>query len=93
MDRARAGNHPALSLQRVSKGAKDAAAGGWQPTTEDRRSVGPIAPGIRCDHARQKGGQGWTTWRVRDTNKGPVVWHAKHALIYIADEQRLPHGP
>lgn len=33
------------------------------------------------------------TWRIKDTQKGPLVWHVKHVLIYIKDEHGLPEGP
>jgi len=50
-------------------------------------------PALAVIMRSKQGGQDWATWRVKDTNKGPVVWHAKHALIYIPDERRLPDGP
>jgi SRSO17 transposase len=37
--------------------------------------------------------QPWRTWRIKDTHKGPLVWHVKHALVHIKDEQGLPEGP
>jgi SRSO17 transposase len=37
--------------------------------------------------------QPWQTWRIKDTQKGPLVWHVKHMLIHIKDEQGLPEGP
>jgi SRSO17 transposase len=37
--------------------------------------------------------QRWQTWRIKDTQKGPLVWHVKHALVHIKDEQGLPEGP
>lgn len=37
--------------------------------------------------------QPWQTWRIKNTEKGPLVWRVKHALIYIKDEQGLPEGP
>lgn len=37
--------------------------------------------------------QPWQTWRIKDTQKGPLVWRVKHALVYIKDEQGLPQGP
>jgi len=37
--------------------------------------------------------QAWQTWRIKDTQKGPLVWHVKHVLIHIQDEQGLPEGP
>ena len=37
--------------------------------------------------------QAWKTWRIKDTQKGPLVWHVKHVLVHIKDEQGLPEGP
>jgi SRSO17 transposase len=37
--------------------------------------------------------QPWQTWRVKDTEKGPLVWRVKHAMVWIKDEQGLPEGP
>lgn len=37
--------------------------------------------------------QRWQTWRIKETHKGPLVWHVKHVLIHIKDEQELPTGP
>jgi SRSO17 transposase len=37
--------------------------------------------------------QAWQTWRIKDTQKGPLVWRVKHALIHVKDEQGLPEGP
>lgn len=32
----------------------------------------------------------WETWRVKDSQKGPVVWKVKHTLISVKDEEGLP---
>ena len=37
--------------------------------------------------------QAWTTWRIKETQKGPLVWHVKHALVHVQDEGGLPEGP
>lgn len=37
--------------------------------------------------------QPWQTWRIKNTEKGPLVWRVKHAMIQIKDEQGLPEGP
>lgn len=37
--------------------------------------------------------QPWQTWRIKETQKGPLVWHIKHVLVHIKDEQGLPEGP
>ena len=34
--------------------------------------------------------QPWQTWRVKDGNKGPVVWECKQALFTVKDENELP---
>lgn len=34
--------------------------------------------------------QAWQTWRIKDGQKGPIVWDVKHALIYPKDERGLP---
>lgn len=38
--------------------------------------------------------QAWERWRVKDGEKGPMIWEVKHVLIYVKDEQGLPEsGP
>lgn len=37
--------------------------------------------------------QAWQTWRIKDTQKGPLVWRVKHVLVHVKDEQGLPQGP
>lgn len=32
----------------------------------------------------------WQRWRVKDGEKGPIVWECKHALFYPKDENGLP---
>jgi SRSO17 transposase len=34
--------------------------------------------------------QPWQRWRVKDGDKGPVVWECKHVLFYPKDENGLP---
>jgi SRSO17 transposase len=34
--------------------------------------------------------QPWQPWRVKDGDKGPMVWECKHTLITIKDENGLP---
>jgi SRSO17 transposase len=34
--------------------------------------------------------QVWTTWRIKDTHKGPLVWEVKHVMLLPKDEQGLP---
>jgi SRSO17 transposase len=43
-------------------------------------------------HPRLKD-QRWQTWRVKDGQKGPMVWKVKHALVFLKDENGLPTGP
>jgi SRSO17 transposase len=37
--------------------------------------------------------QAWQTYRIKDTQKGPLVWEVKHVLVYLKDEQGLPSQP
>lgn len=37
--------------------------------------------------------QAWDVWRVKDGEKGPIVWEVKHTTIFIKDAQGLPVGP
>lgn len=37
--------------------------------------------------------QAWRAYRIKETEKGPLVWRVKHVLIYIRDERGLPEGP
>lgn len=37
--------------------------------------------------------QPWQRWRVKDGEKGPIVWEAKHAPIWIKGPDGLPIGP
>lgn len=34
--------------------------------------------------------QPWQRWRIRDSEKGPMVWECKHAMFYPKDENGLP---
>ena len=34
--------------------------------------------------------QAWVRYRVKDGEKGPMVWEVKHAMITIKDENDLP---
>lgn len=36
--------------------------------------------------------QDWQQWRIKDTQKGPVVWEVKHILVVVKDKRNLP-GP
>jgi SRSO17 transposase len=37
--------------------------------------------------------QPWVGYHVKDGQKGPIVWEAKHAMITIQDEEGLPGMP
>jgi SRSO17 transposase len=37
--------------------------------------------------------QAWEQWRVKDGEKGPLVWEVKHMLIYPKNENGLPDRP
>ena len=37
--------------------------------------------------------QPWQRWRVKDGEKGPLVWEVKHAPIWIKGPDGLPIGP
>lgn len=37
--------------------------------------------------------QDWTRFRVKDTQKGPMVWEAKHVMLVPKDENGLPAEP
>jgi SRSO17 transposase len=37
--------------------------------------------------------QPWERWRVKDGEKGPMVWEVKYTLIYLKEQQGLPSGP
>lgn len=35
----------------------------------------------------------WKRWRVKDGEKGPMVWEVKHTLVYLPDAKGLPGKP
>lgn len=37
--------------------------------------------------------QPWQRWRIRDGEKGPMVWECKHAMFYPKDRNGLPDAP
>lgn len=37
--------------------------------------------------------QPWQRWRVKDGEKGPMIWEVKHLLIYPPDAEGLPGKP
>jgi hypothetical protein len=34
--------------------------------------------------------QAWQRWRIKDGDKGPMVWEIKHVLFYPKDENGMP---
>jgi SRSO17 transposase len=36
--------------------------------------------------------QRWRSYHIKDTQKGPLVWRVKHALVYLKDAEGLPEG-
>lgn len=34
--------------------------------------------------------QPWEMWRIKDSEKGPIVWKVKHVMIHVKDEESLP---
>ena len=34
--------------------------------------------------------QPWEGWRIKNSDKGPIVWNVKHALIYVKNQDGLP---
>jgi SRSO17 transposase len=37
--------------------------------------------------------QSWQRWRIKDGDKGPIIWEVKHALFYPKDEEGMPGEP
>jgi SRSO17 transposase len=37
--------------------------------------------------------QSWKPYRIKDGEKGPMVWEVKHTLLYGKDEQGMPGNP
>jgi SRSO17 transposase len=37
--------------------------------------------------------QPWQRWRVKDGDKGPIIWEVKHVLFYPKDEDGMPGDP
>jgi SRSO17 transposase len=34
--------------------------------------------------------QSWEMWRIKDGDKGPIVWKVKYVLLHVKDEKSLP---
>jgi len=72
-----------------------------RPYHAHRRGRGRSVPRLACGSPRAKAvaelmddpavrDQPWQPWRVKDGEKGPVVWECKHVLFYPKDENGLP---
>ena len=49
-----------------------------------------IGVGKMLKHSPALRDQPWVRHRIRDGEKGPMVWEAKHAMITVKDEKGLP---
>lgn len=69
-----------------------------------RRGRGRRSPRLACGSRRAQRvdellhepalrDQPWQRWRVKDGDKGPMVWECKHVLLYPKDENGLPGQP
>ena len=43
-----------------------------------------------CEQHPELAAQPWQSYHIKDTEKGPLVWHVKHALVSVKDEHGLP---
>lgn len=34
--------------------------------------------------------QDWQRWRIKDSDKGPIVWKVKHVMLHVKDKEGLP---
>lgn len=68
--------------------------GRGRPKKTPRRVAGSRKP-LRVDDLvkYRLGNTPWQRWRLKGTEKGPLVWEVKHALVYLPDENGLPLGP
>jgi SRSO17 transposase len=74
-----------------------------RPYRRGRRGLGRKTPRLVSGSAgalhvedllrHQLSDQPWDPWRLKDGEKGPMVWEVKHTLIFIKDERGLPSGP
>ena len=63
-----------------------------------RRRRGPRLAAGSCQprhvedlrHHRALRDQDWQPWRVKDGDKGPMLWEVKHTLMRVKDENGLP---
>jgi len=72
-----------------------------RPYHAQRRGRGRSVPRLACGSPRAKAvdklmnapavrDQPWQRWRVKDGEKGPIVWECKHVRFYPKDENGLP---
>jgi SRSO17 transposase len=57
------------------------------------RLVGGSSPAKRVDELLNEAAfrdQPWQRWRVKDGEKGPMIWEVKHALFFPKDEDGMP---
>ncbi len=52
------------------------------------RKLGTVEALCRLDPGWRD--QPWQAFRIKDGEKGPIVWEVKHALIYLPDRHGLP---
>ena len=58
---------------------------GWAPAAPPAKSVEQHLNGTPALRD-----QDWTRWRIKDTQKGPMVWEVKQVLLTPKDENGLP---
>jgi SRSO17 transposase len=72
-----------------------------RPYHRGRRGRGRAVPRLACGsrparrveellHDRTLRDQPWQRWRVKDGEKGPLVWECKHTFVTIKDDNGLP---
>src|SRR5581483_6896224 len=72
-----------------------------RPYHTHRRGRGRSVPRLACGSPRAKAvdelmkapavrAQPWQRWRVKDGEKGPIVWECKHVPLFPKDENGLP---
>lgn len=60
------------------------------------RLVGGSSPAKRVDELLNEAAvrdQPWQRWRVKDGEKGPMIWEVKHTLFFPKDEDGMPDKP
>jgi SRSO17 transposase len=60
------------------------------------RLVGGSSPAKRVDELLNEAAvrdQPWQRWRVKDGEKGPMIWEVKHTLFSPKDEDGMPDKP